>query len=281
MSVNVRIKNKNIFHKKITLQDLFIEGMRFGIMDEAYRLEEGKIGEYTVIFNAKEICRGYDIKINKEDIDLKMPLPTSENDILFFYKFVKQCCQKFKTKKFIREEEEVTLEEIPKWIELDRKTSVKALKQIEEDIEKGKYKTMYLFGALNPITLGKKELIKIGANLKKLGELTSTLQEKDVYYAKATLYQRKDQSCFGLYVLTENIPTVLPYEPKSLMNSEEPITKDWYLGIVYEETFKGTISYQDFLKSIQKIEEYDTEHFIMILDKKQMEQLIQQYKVEL
>ncbi len=111
--------------------------------------------------------------------------------------------------------------------------------------------------------------------------MTSTLQEKDVYYAKATLYQRKDQSCFRLYVLTENIPTVLPYEPKSLMNSEDPTTKDWYLGIVYEETFKGTISYQDFLKSIQKIEEYDTEHFIMILDKKQMEQLIQQYKVEL
>lgn len=84
MAVVVTIKSEGLFKTKIEFKDILFPQMRYGIMDEAYRLEEGNVGENIVVFNEKHICRGCEVSFKQKEISLRMPLPTSKEDIYFF-----------------------------------------------------------------------------------------------------------------------------------------------------------------------------------------------------
>lgn len=281
MSVNVTIKEKGLRKKRLEIKDVILEGMRYGIMDESYRLEEGGVSDYTVIFNDKEIARGYEISFKKGEINLNMPLPTSKHDICFFYEYVKILCEKSNTKAFFREGEKCTFDKIPSFIDMDIKTSESALKLIEENINKGEYKNMYLFGALNPVAIGKKEIEKIDGDVNKLGELLNHLQRKDLYYAAPKVYQRKDGTYFGVYILTENIPSILPYQAELLITDKKINVSEWNIGFVVDKQVKGFVLYDAFLSFVKKEENYDSKHFIIKIKKKEISELLDQYKIDL
>lgn len=281
MAVDVTIKSGGLFKKKLTIQDVLTGNIRYGIMDEAFRLEEGKVGENTVVFNADSICRGYEIALEKTEVNLRLPLPTSPSDIAFFYQQIEELCQKLNTKTFIRNGEKTTFTAIDNCKKLDTEASIAALRQIEEDITNGKYENMYIFGALNPIAIGKKEIKEIAGDIDKFAELMNKLQSMDVYYAKPKVYQRNDNTYFGVYVLTENVPSVLPTEPKLLMANTDLKVNDWNIGFVANNKLEGFISYSDFLDSVKRTEDYDSEHFIVRLEAKKMGTLLKKYRVDL
>lgn len=281
MAVEVIIKSKSLFKKKINFNDILKDDMRFGIIDESFRLDEGKVGEYTVIFNSKSICRGYEISFGKGIINLRMPLPTSKKDIEYFYEYVKYVCQKMGTNKFIRDNEEISFDVIPHCIELDVEASCNALNKMSNDLEDGTYSNLYTFGAVFPISLGKRELDRIQGDCEKFGELLNELQSMDVYYAGARVYQKDNGEYFCIYVLTEEVPTVLPFIPKLLMSDNSFKVDDWNIGFVIDGENKGFISYENFLDSISKDKLFDTEHFIIKLDSKKMEKLLEKYRVNL
>lgn len=281
MAVEVIIKNKGIFKKNPTLSDILENDMRYGIMDESFRLEEGKTGENTVIFKDKNICRGYEISFKKGEINLRMPLPTSTSDINFFYEYIKKLCIKMNTKVFTRDEEKLSFNDIDNCIKLDIEASIAAFKKIAENIEKETYENMYIFGALNPVVIGKNEIDIIDNDPTKFGILMNSLQGMDVYYAKASIYKRKDESYFGIYVLTEGVSSVLPYEGMLLMNEKNLIINDWYIGFVIDEKLEGFISYEDFIKNTKKDSEYDSKHFIITMKKEKLKKLLNKYKVDL
>lgn len=281
MAVHVVINSKGLFKKRLELRDVIFDGMRYGVMDEVYRLEEGMIGDLMVVFNNKCISRGYEISFSKGKIELTMSLPTSESDIEFFYEYIKRLCIKMKTDRFIRDGEEVTFEQIGTCIENDISASEEALKRIENDIDSAKYEHMYLFGAINPIAIGKDELIEIASSPKNLGTFMNELQRMDVYYAKAKAYKRKNNTYFGVYILTEGVPTVLPYEPKILMMDDNIEIADWNIGFVINNKLEGSILYSDFMSFIKSYEKYDSEHFIVTLSDKVINELLDKYKIEL
>lgn len=281
MAVEVKIKGKGLFKKTLTFQEILENNMRYGVMDEAYRLDEGKVGDCTVIFNDNHVCRGYEISLKKGEINLRMPLPTSEEDIIYFYEYIKKLCVKMNTKEFFRDEEKLNFAKIPTCISLDIEASTKALKKIEEGLDNKDYSSFYIFGALNPIALGKSELEKFAGNIQNFGKVLDELQKQDIYYAKNRVYQREDKTNFGVYVLTENIPTVLPFEAKPFMLGNELKINDWYLGLVINENMAGFIPYQAFLNSVDKDEIYDTEHFVITLTAKNIKDLLDKYKVEI
>lgn len=281
VAVEVTIKSRGLIKKQLKFEEVIDDNMRYGIMDDAWRLDEGKIGENTVVFHKNSICRGYEISIKKGEINLRMPLPTSYDDITYFYEYIKKLCTKMKTKIFIREGEKLTFDKINHCIDLDIEASKSALKNIEEDIDNGKYTSMYIFGAINPVAIGKKELEEISESPTKFGNLMHRLQSLDVYYAASAIYQRKDGTYFGIYVLTEGVDIVLPYKAKVLAIDSDIKVNDWNIGFVVEEKMEGFISYEDFLKSIKIERVYDSEHFIITLDKTKIKNLIKKYKVDL
>lgn len=281
MAVDVTIKNNGIFKKKLQLKDLLEDNMRYGIMDEAFRLEEKEVGENTVIFNSKSICRGYEISFSKGNINLKMPLPTSDDDIIFFYQYIKRICKKLNTKTFIRNDFKTSLDEIDTYIRLDIDTSKKALEMIEKEIDEGKYENMYIFGAVNPVSIGRKEIKEIAGDTKKFGNMMNKLQKMDVYYAKANVYKRKNNTYFGVYMITEKIPSVLPYVPELLVNKYDLKINDWNIGFVIDDNVEGFISYEDFIELVDEDSNYDAEHFIITLDSNKIKELLDNKRIDL
>ncbi len=281
MAVEVTIKNKSLFKRKLNIKDLILDGIRYGIMDEAFRLEENKIGENTVLFDKQHVCRGFEVSLNNNEIFLRMPLPTSTKDIEFFYNYITKICKKLNTKKFIRENETVFIDQIEEFINFDIETSKNALKQMQTKIESEEMNNMYLFGAVNPICLGKEEIEKINNSPRNLGELLNSIQTKDVYYAKPSIYQKKDESFFGVFVLTSDVPTVLPYIPKLIMPNKEIKVNNWYLCFVVKDQMLGQIAYDDFTSNLKDEDSYDSEHFVINLNEKIIKDYLEKYRTEI
>lgn len=279
MAVDVTIKGKGIFKKTFKIEDILDDDMSYGIMDEAFRLDENQVGEHTVLFKRDKMCRGFEVTLKKGAIDLRMPLPTSNEDIKYFYEYINKLCGIMKTNKFIREGEVCTFDLIDEFIKLDTDTSIMALKEIKKNIET-KGGCMYIFGALNPIAVGKKEIDFIGNNPNKLGELLNRLQNMDVYYAKPTLYTLADNTVMGVYSIVDENPSVLPYKATVPFDNEITVNK-WIIGLVIDEELAGFIPYDDFIKNVKKFDEYDTEHFIAKINSKEMNKLLAKYKLEI
>lgn len=281
MAVEVTIKSKGLFKTSLKLDDILENDMRFGIMDDSFRFDEGKVGEITVIFNNKNICRGFEVSLKRGKVELRMPLPTSDSDITFFYETIKKICIKMNTKVFVRDEEILELDEIDNCIKQDLETSRAVLKDIEEKIKNGTFNNFYIFGAINPVALGKNEMKKIKGNPIEFGNLMHQLQSIDAFYAAPKVYQKEDTSNFGVYVLTEGIPSILPDEPKLLLNGNNITVDEWNIGLVIDGEVEGFISYNDFLKNIKPDSRYDSEHFLITIDKDKIKKLVSKYKIDL
>ena len=104
------------------------------------------------------------------------------------------------------------------------------------------------------------------------------IQKQDVYYASPNIYKKPSGTTFGIYVLTENIPSVLPYKAKLFMTNQDIKVQEWYVGFVFDNEMAGACPYNDFLNSIKKDKEYDTEHFIITIDKNKMQEILEKYK---
>lgn len=280
MSVDVLIKEKGLFRKKRELSDIIFENMGYGVMDEAYRLCEGEKGNCTVVYHKSNICRGFEVSLDKGSVELRMSLPTGEAEIRFFYDYIKKICNLLNTKTFERNGEMASFDKIESYIAGDISASEDALKQIDENISKGEYRTMYLFGAYHPIAIGKRELAITRHDPQKLGRMLHEMQVMDVYYARSSVYRRLDESLFGMYVLSAGVTTILPFEPGVFMNHELKVD-DWNVLLVAGDERKGAVSFGDFMANIDTSEIYDTEHFVITLDEERMNELVAQYGKEL
>lgn len=278
MAIDVTIKSGGLLKKKLAIKDVILENMRYGIIDSAYRLDENKTGEYTIVFLKDHICRGYEISLKKGSIELRMPIPTSSIEISFFYDYIKTLCKKMNAKEFIKDGVNKSLGEIESCIKDDTLLSQRTLSIMKQDIDEGKYEYMYLFGVMNPISISKKDLVEINENLDVLGNFMNNIQMQDVYYSSPNIYKRKDGTTFGIYVITEDVTSVLPYRAKLFMTDQDIEIKDWYIGFVFDNQMAGACSYTNFLNNIKKDREYDVEHFIITLNKKQMQEVLEKYK---
>ena len=278
MAVKVNIRSKGLFKKTPKFEEIIFPGMSYGTTDEAFRLERGKISEWTVVYSLPKIGRGFEVRIGKGEIDLSMPLPTTDADIIFFYGYVKKLCDLMKTDCFYRDGVKTGLDMTDQYITADARASEKALSEIQARVaESGT--TYYIFGALNPISLGKRELEVIRGNSKIFEDVLDLLQKKDYYYGAPKLYRKGDaEEIIGVYTLTEDVPTVLPYEPTILMNNDLTVS-EWRLGLVFDNgnglSAAGNVDYGYFLEKINKDDVYDTDHFIAKMSRDEMKAFVE------
>lgn len=276
MAVNVLIKPKGLWKKSITIEELIaLKNLGYGISDENCVLEINKVGEYTVLYDPKLIGRGIEVTKEKENILLRLSLPTTLSEIELFYDLIKMICQKLGVKEFLRDEEEMPLKYIDGCIEADRLASIKALNDIEQKILNNDTHNFAIFGAINPIFLGKWEIKEINGDLKKLEYLLNRLQQMDAYYANPHLYKRLDGSIFGVYFVGEDILTIVPEKPFILFSNVDNV-QDWYV-MLQDNT---AIKYDDFIKNVKRENEYDDNHFVVLLNKETNEILKEKYAVD-
>lgn len=276
MAVDVRIKQKGLFKKKINIQDIIsLKQLSFGTFDENFVLDENKTGTHTILFDKQQLARGIEVWFDEEDACLSLSLPTTWEENELFYELIKEICALFKTKTFIRDEIEVNVKNIDDFVELDVKTSIKALEELQLKCEE--YHYFQILGVIHPISLGHKEFNEINGNLDRFRDLLNRYQQVDAYFANPKVYRKNsDQSLFGAYFISEKIVSIVPTKPYVFMNKIENV-ENWYVFLSKDEI----VSYDDFIQSDIKKEYYDSNHVVVCLTKEEIEDLVSQYKTKI
>ncbi len=274
MSVEVKIKQKGLFKKKFQLVDIIkLSGLAHGVSDANYCIIPNQVAEHTLLCDPSNPARGIDLSVSKSEVNLLLSLPTTAKEIRSFYQCAAKICAFFKTNQYYREGEKVSIADNEHFIELDTKASRAALEEMQKEYGSD-YQHFEIFGAVNPISLGQKELERINGNLDNFAELLRDLQTSDARYAEPKVYDTENGRV-GVYAMKEGIPVIFPTKPYIVLNQIENI-EAWYVLFAGNET----IPYSDFIENVHK-EYYDANHVIVTLTKEEKERLIEKYGVEL
>ena len=273
MSVTVEIRQKTIFRKPLTLEDVIrLSGLSYGTADENFRLIERETGNCTLLYDPETLARGMELSVNENAISLKLSLPTSKAEIRRFYEVVKLLCTTLKTKQFILEGQTQTLRDIDTLMQNDMNASIGALDDLNQEISKNEYKHFQVFGICFPISLGKHEFDYIGNDLDRLGELLHYLQSQDVYYAAPKVYRVKER-LVGIYFTEADLPTVLPTEPYIILDQIKGI-EDWYLMLKDQRT----VRYEDFMNAVSEKTYFDANHRIISLSQEKLNAILETWE---
>ena len=273
MSVTVEIRQKTIFRKPLTLEDVIrLSGLSYGTADENFRLIERETGNCTLLYDPETLARGMELSVNENAISLKLSLPTSKAEIRRFYEVVKLLCTTLKTKQFILEGQTQTLRDIDTLMQNDANASMGALDDLKQEISKNEYKHFQVFGICFPISLGKHEFDYIGNDLDRLGELLHYLQSQDVYYAAPKVYRVKER-LVGIYFTEADLPTVLPTEPYIILDQIKGI-EDWYLMLKDQRT----VRYEDFMNAVSEKTYFDANHRIISLSQEKLDAILETWE---
>lgn len=274
MSVNVRIKQKSIFRKKLNIEEIIeLTNLSYGVCDENYRIIQNEIANHTLIYDKNKLARGIDISLDGTDIVLLLSLPTTPSEIRKFYEVIQIICNKLNIQNYIREEEKVSIKDNDKFIKFDEEGSIAGLKDLEEKIGQDEYKRFEIFGVYNPISIGLKEIKKINNSLNNFEDYLNKIQSLDVYYATPRVYRVKEK-LIGIYAIGANIPSVVPTEPYIVLNQINGI-EEWYVMIKEGKTVK----YIDFINNVENKEYYDANHVIVTLSEKEVDGLLDKYLI--
>ena len=272
MSVDVIIKQKGLFKKKLSLKDILMDKFKYGRYNENYILypEERGDGEIT-IYNPQCIGRGISVIWNEEEINeigLHMLLPTTNSEINDFYDLIEHLCMLWKTKTFIQDGEERSLNELN-----DLKMNMKAysfetLQSFLTEHDNGNF-----FCAMWPYSFQAKD-VKHWLEDQTLMAFEKDLHEnqlKDLYYANPRYYRDQDNKIMGVYTVTATVDTIFPIRPIvpfSQVNFEngESLEADYYsvaLVSIEKDDMIGSLKFEDFINEIsrQELHEFDSEHF--------------------
>ena len=205
-----------------------------------------------------------------------LPLPTTCYEIELFYELIKCICEKMSVDNFVRDEENLPLNRIDDCVEADVNASINAIKNIDQSIREKENHSTILFGALNPIEFGLKEMDEMDCSLIQFEKLLNRLQQLDAYYAIPRYYQRKDESVFGMYFIGENILSVIPNDPKSPFFNIEKLDSHYVRIPDYND-----LPYEDFVNHLDSFEYYDNGHIIVDLNEDKIHELSKNYAVDI
>ena len=208
-----------------------LTGLAYGVIDDNYRLIRNEMAENTLIYDENRLARGIDLWLDGTDILLSLSLPTTRSEIRLFYHVITTICNEVSTKKYIREEDTVSLKDNERFMQYDEDASIGALKDLQEKIGNDEYRRFEIFGVFNPISISLKEIQKIGNNLEQLEKYLHEIQALDVYYATSNVYRTPEEKLIGIYAIVADVPRVVPTEPYVIMNQIAGVEASQFAGM--------------------------------------------------
>lgn len=276
MAVDVKIKQKSLFKKKITIEEIIkLTNLSYGVCDEAYRLIPKEIGPRTILYDKNKLARGIELSLENNDIILRLSLPTTPKEIRYFYKIIETICKNLNTNTYIRNEETAQIEDNDTFIKSDEEGSIYGLKDMKDILATKEYPYMQIFGVYHPIAIGSKEIKEIDNNLENFENLLNKLQQLDLYYAAPKLYQTPDK-LIAVYAIGTEIASIVPLKPGIISNKSKDI-KDWFVFLPGNKAIK----YEDFINNVDQDNYYDANHIIVCLKEEKIKDLISKYETKL
>ena len=284
MSATVLIKPKGLLGKKLTLEHVLTEELSYGIPDEYYRLQEGQTGDYTLVFSKETIGRGFEIHFDGKTTELHLNYPNGRHDIELFYMIVARICKLQGVKTFTYEDETVNVSQIEQCIQRDVDTSVQSLGRNEELFADGETHNLMIFGVMNPLSIGEKEIERFGQDIDRFGEWLNEKQQLDSYYAAPHFYQKQDGSIFGVFSIQAGVVSTVPLVPAKPFGMDRELeVGEWYvlLGNTQDDGQLKQVPYEKFIGYVKNAEYYDAEHVVINLTDEEVDEMVAQYQVSI
>ena len=231
MSIDVKIKNRQLFKKPLLLEDLTLGRYSCGSIDE-YGRNTGKVKDgYLVIYDPKRIGRGVSLAWSKEiknEVELSVNSISTRYDIEMFYEIIRNIMHVWKTKTFEQEGISFSESDIEKLCAEQRETSLHFLADIDRLLGAGKSAPITICAAMFPLDFEAEKLMKFGSGKDEEGyaECLHSLQSLDAYYAVPLIYKnkKKENSCLGSFAITSGTDTIFPLEAKEPLGFRDPAT---------------------------------------------------------
>lgn len=279
MSVDVRIKQKLFFGKKLDISDIIkITGLSYGVSDEYYRLIKNEIANHTLIYDENKLARGIDLSIDGPYIQLNLSIPTSLSEIKTFYEVIGLICRELKVNSYERNRENIKLSKSMDYITADKNTSILALETTKKEInEVGT--AIQLFGIYNPIAIGVNEIKQFDTNLDSFEEYLNKTQSINAYFAIPRFYNYNNR-IIGVYEICENMTYILPLIPYVLFDKIKGVN-DWYVDLSNGNNEESLVKYNDFINNVNSKVYYDAKNCTVRLNKDEIKSMIEKYTASL
>lgn len=273
--------------------------------------------EFVLLGQEGVSARGFEISFEKEieSFWIRVCIPCSINDFNVAFNFIRNLGNYLENTKVTTDDEEAveydinTIEKYPY-----KEDIMNGIKQMKNIFKQNDIDTLEIYSIHRTVSFDEKmftEVLNSDNPVEKFSKIITDIQYLDAFSANQNLYKSNDSSesgsfgaiknwvkglfksnessIFGVYVLTETVPTILPYKPVveyqyyNVVKNED--VKRWeirFIGIngnpedsSYE--MLGVMEYSEFIKKLPK-EKYkfiDANNILVeALNRKEMENLL-------
>ena len=274
MSVCVRIKQKRLFRKPLSIKDIInITGLSYGVFDGANVLRKNEIGDFTMIYDCNKLARGIELSIDGSYIQLILSLPTSLSEIKTFYQTINTICTELKVDSYDKDGLKVKLSENQDYIELVRESDLDFLTGLL-NMSSG----VTIFGIYNPIYIGDEEKEEINHNLESFESFLDRIQNIDSKYLEPEFFDYED-GWLGLFTVKKDISTTMPIDPTEIYGEKvfDKEVKKWYVKMVNENDEPFFFDYPDFINSVKNVKHYDNKNKIVKVSLEELNELREKF----
>lgn len=201
-----------------------------------------KIDRFECITLGKDrvSARGFELSYDNTDssYEIRVFTPSSSADYETAFEYMKKLCV-FLENSEIRTEDGAayTADTIAAY---DYKEGIRAaLEEIYNNLKKSKSGYFEVFGLYRPAALNEKiikNILKGGDAAAKFSSFITDLQYVNAYSARQKIVQKDGGTTFGVYTITESVPTIIPYTPcveyENTAAAENTRIAQWLIGLV-------------------------------------------------
>ena len=223
--------------------------------------------ECLLIGEDKVSARGFELSYDNKNKDYAVRIftPSSREDWLLALEYIKALAKKFGSEIVNESEEIYTADNIDKF---DYTSDILyGIEVITSNIKDEDKKVSSIYGINRVVSFNQEMSDKINNSdspIDTFSNIIKEIQYLDAYSANQQFYQNnEDHRIIGAYTLTENLRTILPYEPSveyensNIVKNEE--VSFWNIVLVFidgdendENSYQvaGEIDYNDFIKKL-------------------------------
>ena len=223
--------------------------------------------ECLLIGEDKVSARGFELSYDNKNKDyaIRVFTPSSREDWLLALEYIKELAKKFNSEIVNEREEVYTVDNIDKF---DYESDILyGIEVVSSNLKDKDIKVSSIYGINRVVSFNQEMIYKINNSdspIDTFSNIIKEIQYLDAYSAHQQFYKNnEDHRIMGAYTLTQNLRTILPYEPSVEYENSDIVKNDeiscWNIGLVTIEgdennpnsyQVAGQIDYDDFIKKL-------------------------------
>ena len=279
MSISFYVKNKKKFlgyekvlnvEEALTILDKELNTYNTGNID-INDLLLSPVSNYQclLIGEDKVSARGFELSYDNKNKDYAVRIftPSSREDWLLALEYIKVLAKKFNSEIVNERGEVYTVDNIDKFDYIS--DILYGIEVVSSNLKDKDVEVSSIYGVDRVVSFNQGMIDKINNSVSPIDTFSNIIKEiqyLDAYSAHQQFYKNnEDHRIIGAYTLTENLRTILPYEPiveyenSNIVKNED--VSFWNIGLVFIDGDEndpnsyqaaGQIDYNDFIKKLPK-----------------------------